>query len=80
VIPTATHGALAPNPDFKIKVLFEDAAVIVADKPALMPCHPLHFDERDTVMNAIVAAYPETALAGDKPLEGGLIHRLDNGT
>ena len=32
------------------------------------------------MMNAIVAAYPETALAGDKPLEGGLIHRLDNGT
>jgi 23S rRNA-/tRNA-specific pseudouridylate synthase len=31
-------------------------------------------------MNAIVAAYPETASAGDKPLEGGLVHRLDNGT
>jgi 23S rRNA pseudouridine1911/1915/1917 synthase len=80
VIPTATHDALASNPDLKIKILFEDAAVIVADKPALMPCHPLRFDERDTVMNAIVAAYPETALAGDKALEGGLIHRLDNGT
>jgi 23S rRNA pseudouridine1911/1915/1917 synthase len=80
VIPTATHDALAPNPDFTIKVLFEDAAVIVADKPALMPCHPLRFDDRDTVINAIVAAYPETALAGEKPLEGGLIHRLDNGT
>ena len=31
-------------------------------------------------MNGIVAAYPETAHAGDKPLEGGLVHRLDNGT
>lgn len=80
VIPTATHDALASNPGLKIEILFEDAALIVANKPALMPCHPLRFDERDTVMNAIVAAYPETALAGDKPLEGGLIHRLDNGT
>jgi len=80
VTPTPAHDALAPNPDFKIMILFEDAAVIVVDKPALTPCHPLRFDERDTVMNAIVAAYPETALAGDKPLEGGLIHRLDNGT
>jgi len=75
-----TSEAIAPNPDLKIEILFEDPAVIVADKPPLLPCHPLHPDERRTVMNAIVAAYPETANAGDKPLEGGLVHRLDNGT
>jgi 23S rRNA pseudouridine1911/1915/1917 synthase len=80
VIATEVADAIARNPDLKIKILFEDAAVIVADKPALMPCHPLRADERNTVMNAIVAAYPETASAGDKPLEGGLVHRLDNGT
>jgi 23S rRNA pseudouridine1911/1915/1917 synthase len=80
VISTDAADAIAPNHDLKIDILFEDAAVIVADKPALMPCHPLRADERDTVMNAIVAAYPETAAAGDKPLEGGLVHRLDNGT
>jgi 23S rRNA pseudouridine1911/1915/1917 synthase len=72
--------ALARNPDLNIDILFEDAAIIVADKPPLMPCHPLRSDERATVMNAIVAAYPEAAHAGDKPLEGGLVHRLDNGT
>ncbi|MEA2681013.1 MAG: rRNA synthase, partial [Candidatus Binataceae bacterium] len=80
VIATEVADAIARNPDLKIKILFEDAAVIVADKPALMPCHPLRADERNTVMNAIVAAYPETASTGDKPLEGGLVHRLDNGT
>jgi 23S rRNA pseudouridine1911/1915/1917 synthase len=31
-------------------------------------------------MNAVVARFPDTAAAGDKPLEGGLVHRLDNGT
>src|SRR5439155_9399669 len=40
----------------------------------------LRADERDTVMNAIVARYPETATIGDNPREGGLVHRLDNGT
>jgi 23S rRNA pseudouridine1911/1915/1917 synthase len=45
-----------------------------------MPCHPLRSEERATVMNAIVAAYPETTEIFDKPLEGGLVHRLDNGT
>ena len=80
VIESPAADALTPNPDLKIDILFHDATVIVADKPALMPCHPLRSDEHDTVMNGIVAAYPETANAGDKPLEGGLIHRLDNGT
>jgi 23S rRNA pseudouridine1911/1915/1917 synthase len=80
VIATGTAHAIAPNPDLNVDILFEDAAVIVADKPALMPCHPLRGDERNTVMNAIVAAYPEAASASDKPLEGGLVHRLDNGT
>jgi 23S rRNA pseudouridine1911/1915/1917 synthase len=80
VVETPAVEALTPNPDLKIALLFEDAAVIVADKAPLMPCHPLRSDERTTVMNAIVMAYPETAHAGDKPLEGGLVHRLDNGT
>jgi 23S rRNA pseudouridine1911/1915/1917 synthase len=31
-------------------------------------------------MNAVVARYPEISKAGEKPLEGGLVHRLDNGT
>jgi 23S rRNA pseudouridine1911/1915/1917 synthase len=31
-------------------------------------------------MNAVVARFPETAEIGAKPVEGGLVHRLDNGT
>jgi 23S rRNA pseudouridine1911/1915/1917 synthase len=73
-------AAVAPNPDLHIEVLYEDAAMLVVAKPGLLPCHPLRADERGTVMNAIAARYPETAAAGDKPLEGGLVHRLDNGT
>jgi 23S rRNA pseudouridine1911/1915/1917 synthase len=73
-------AGLAPNPNLKIGVLFEDSAILVVDKPGRIPCHPLRAEERGTVMNAAAAAYPETAAAGDKPLEGGLVHRLDNGT
>jgi 23S rRNA pseudouridine1911/1915/1917 synthase len=71
---------LVANPELKIEILFEDAAVLVVNKPGLIPCHPLRSDERRTIMNAVVAVYPEIAIAGDKPLEGGLVHRLDNGT
>ncbi len=80
VVDRPDDDALGPNPDLKIDILFEDAEIIVADKPPLIPCHPLRSDERATVMNAIAAAYPETAHAGHKPLEGGLVHRLDNAT
>lgn len=72
--------AIRPNPDLPLIVLFEDPAVIVVQKPGLLPCHPLRKDERGTIMNAVVARYPETSRVGDKPLEGGLVHRLDNGT
>jgi len=72
--------SIEPNQDLKIEILYADDALIVANKPGLMPCHPLRAGERDTVMNAIVARFPETAEIGDRRREGGLIHRLDNGT
>jgi 23S rRNA pseudouridine1911/1915/1917 synthase len=74
------RAAIEPNADLTLDVLHEDASVIVVNKPGGMPCHPLKASERDTVMNAVVARFPETATVGEKPLEGGLVHRLDNGT
>ncbi len=72
--------AIVPDSSLAIEVLYEDPALIVVNKPGGLPCHPLKPAEIGTVMNAIVARYPETAAAGPKPLEGGLVHRLDNGT
>jgi 23S rRNA pseudouridine1911/1915/1917 synthase len=72
--------ALAPDPKVKIEILFRDSAMLVVNKPAPMACHPLRPGERGTVMNGVVAAFPEAAAAGDNPREGGLVHRLDNGT
>jgi 23S rRNA pseudouridine1911/1915/1917 synthase len=71
---------IAPNPSLMVPVLYSDAALLVVNKPGAIPCHPLRPGERDTVMNAIVARFPETAQCGEIPREGGLIHRLDNGT
>lgn len=73
-------SAIEPNASLALEVIHEDAAVIVVNKPGGVPCHPLQAGERDTVMNAVVARFPDTATAGEKPLEGGLVHRLDNGT
>ena len=80
VAATNRRAVIEPNAELPLEVLHEDAAVIVVNKPGGMPCHPLHADERDTVMNAVVARFPDVATVGEKPLEGGLLHRLDNGT
>jgi 23S rRNA pseudouridine1911/1915/1917 synthase len=76
----STLPALAPDPEVKIEILFRDPAMLVVNKPAPMACHPLRPGEPGTVMNGVVAAFPEAAAAGDNPREGGLVHRLDNGT
>ncbi len=80
ITATPALPALAPDPEAKLEILFQDAAVVVVNKPAPMPCHPLHPGERGTVMSGVVAQFPETASVGDAPREGGLVHRLDNGT
>jgi 23S rRNA pseudouridine1911/1915/1917 synthase len=80
VASTNRRAVIEPNADLALEVLHQDAAMIVVNKPGGVPCHPIHSDERDTVMNAVVARFPEIATVGVKPLEGGLVHRLDNGT
>jgi 23S rRNA pseudouridine1911/1915/1917 synthase len=72
--------SLDPNSNVTLEILFKDAAVLVVNKPAPMPCHPLRPGERGTVMNGVIAQFPGAASVGDNPREGGLIHRLDNGT
>jgi 23S rRNA pseudouridine1911/1915/1917 synthase len=71
---------IEPDPEAALSVLYEDDEVLVVHKPGGMACHPLRAGERGTLMNAVVARYPETADAGEMAREGGLVHRLDNGT
>ncbi len=78
--PSAESDAIVPREQPAVEVLYEDRALVIVNKPGAMSCHPLEPGETGTVMNAVIARYPETASAGAKPLEGGLVHRLDNGT
>ena len=80
VVAELRANSIAPNPELAIEILYADTALILVNKPGRMPCHPLRAGECNTVMNAMVARFPETAAAGDTRREGGLVHRLDNGT
>ncbi len=69
-----------PTPDAPLPVLRETDEYVYVDKPAGWPSHPLQPGETGTVVNALVARYPECADAGDDLREGGLCHRLDGPT
>ena len=77
-------GEISPRP---FGPLFADPALLAFDKPAGMPVQPLSCRETGTLMNAVVAAYPECralgpglAALGESPLMAGALHRIDADT
>ncbi len=70
-------GPPVPEPDAPLAVVAESPRWLVADKRAGVPTHPLRSGEGATLANAVVARYPECALASLDPREGGAVHRLD---
>ncbi len=64
----------APRP------VFEDESILAFNKPPEMPVQPLSCRETGTLMNAVVAGYPECREIGDNPLMAGAVHRIDADT
>jgi 23S rRNA pseudouridine1911/1915/1917 synthase len=63
-----------------LAVLFEDADLIVLDKPAGMAAHPAPGSERGTLVNALLA-HCEGSLSGIGGVaRPGIVHRLDKDT
>ena len=71
---------VAPDPSVPLKCVFEDSALLAFDKPAGMPVQPLSRTEKGTLMNGVVARWPECSPLGDRPLMAGALHRIDADT
>jgi len=80
----ASPGGEPPQPDVEagaaLAVVHVDARLVVVNKAAGPPTHPLVPGERGTLANAVVARWPECAHAAEAAREGGAAHRLDAGT
>jgi 23S rRNA pseudouridine1911/1915/1917 synthase len=72
-------GAPLPEDEVPFTVLFEDPSMIVLDKPAGVVVHPAPGNERGTLVNGLVARFPELQSA-DGDLRPGIVHRLDKDT
>ncbi len=78
---TAPDGPALPVGDESVRfeVLDEDDDVIVIDKPAGLVVHPGGGNLSGTLVNGLLARYPEIADVGD-PARPGIVHRLDKDT
>lgn len=76
-----THDLpVVPESELPLTVVHEDADIVVVDKPAGVHTHPQRAGERGTLVNALVARYPEMAAFGYSLFEPGIVHRLDRDT
>ncbi|MGH9225475.1 MAG: RluA family pseudouridine synthase [Acidimicrobiales bacterium] len=72
-------GGLEPDPSVDVAVVHADEAVIVVDKPAGLVVHPGAGNRTGTLVQGLLARYPDLAGVGD-PDRPGVVHRLDAGT
>ncbi|HYX25428.1 MAG TPA: RluA family pseudouridine synthase, partial [Thermoanaerobaculia bacterium] len=63
----------------ELDVLYEDAALVVIDKPAGLTVHPGAGRSTGTLAHRLLDRYPEMAGVGG-PGRPGIVHRLDQGT
>lgn len=76
---------LVPNPQIKLDVIFENDDFLVINKPAGVQVHPDFNEKTNTIVNGLVAQYPEIANLEDDhvysfQMRPGIVHRLDKET
>ena len=76
----ASDNRVAPDRSIRVHCLFEDDALLAFDKPPAQPVQPLTCHETGTLMNGVVARWPDVREIGDQPLMAGALHRIDADT
>ena len=77
-------SGIRPDPKVKFKVIYEDKNIIAINKPAGLQIHPSHTEKNHTLVNGLIAKFPEIKNVSDgsagSELRPGIIHRLDKDT
>ena len=77
-LPPPVAG-VAVAEDLPLAILYEDADVVVLDKPAGMVVHPAAGHDSGTLVNALLHHVDDLSGVGGE-LRPGIVHRLDRGT
>jgi 23S rRNA pseudouridine1911/1915/1917 synthase len=81
-VPEPVALDLAPAPDIRLRIVYEDDDLLIVDKPAGLVVHPSpgHHDG-DTLVNALLARAGGSEYAGIAGVaRPGIVHRLDRDT
>ena len=76
----ASDNRVAPDRSIHVRCLFEDESLLAFNKPPALPVQPLTCHETGTLMNGVVARWPDVREIGDQPLMAGALHRIDADT
>jgi 23S rRNA pseudouridine1911/1915/1917 synthase len=81
VDPAKVPEASVPGPDASVEfgVVYADDTVIVVDKPAGLVVHPGAGNPDGTLVNGLLARFPDVTGVGE-PHRPGIVHRLDAGS
>ena len=77
-VPTELPDQVLPE-DIPLDIIYEDAYMLVVNKPAGMVVHPGAGHTSGTLVNAVLARYPQNANIGGAD-RAGIVHRLDKDT
>lgn len=77
VVPPPESTDLIPQ-EIPLPIVYEDADVVVVEKPVGLVVHPAPGHAQGTMVNALLARYPDLAIGGS--LRPGIVHRLDRFT
>jgi 23S rRNA pseudouridine1911/1915/1917 synthase len=77
-IPEPLPAEAAPEA-LPLRIVYEDADLVVLDKPAGMVVHPAAGHSRGTLVNALLHHVKDLSGIGGE-LRPGIVHRLDRGT
>src|SRR5207253_5411172 len=77
-VPEAEPALSLAAEDIPVDVLYEDADVIVVNKPAGLVVHPAYGHATGTLVNAVVGRI--SAVTGRAASRPGIVHRLDKDT
>lgn len=78
-LPRPSRPTLVPEPDVPVTLVHVDDDVVVVDKQAGLVVHPGAGHVHGTLVNGLLARFPEMAEVGD-PERPGIVHRLDRMT
>lgn len=80
LVSVSLPSAPTVPPVLPVTVEYSDDSIIIVNKPSGLPSVALRPTEAHTVATVLGAQFPETREAGSRPLEAGLVHRLDTDT